>query len=98
MDLTVAARLCEPGKRQRDVYFPLSGCISLAASVAGHPPMDVVLIGSEGMLGLQLELGIGNHVPMLGTVKCAGRALRTPAARLRRHVSVGPGCRRSGSG
>lgn len=95
VDLTVGARLCEPGKRQHNVYFPLSGCVSLAASVANHPAMDLALIGSEGMLGLQLGLGIGNDVPMLGTVKCAGRALRMPAARFRRHLSGGAGLSRA---
>lgn len=95
VDLTSGAVLCEPGKPQREVYFPLSGCISLAASVAGHPPMDMALIGSEGMLGLHLELGIGNDVPMLGIVKCAGSALRMPAARFRGQLPQNPGLSRA---
>lgn len=95
VELSVGAVLCDPAERQRDVYFPLSGCISLAASVSGHPPMDMVLIGSEGMLGLQLELGMGNDVPMLGVVKCAGSALRMPAARLRRQLALNPSLARA---
>lgn len=35
-----------------------SGFISLVAKVRGHPPLDMGLIGSEGMLGVTLVLDV----------------------------------------
>lgn len=87
--------LCRPGKPLRDACFPLSGCLALAASVGSHPPLDMAMVGSEGMLGLSLALGIGSDVPMLGTVKCPGRALRLPAAGLRQELERSPGLARA---
>lgn len=95
VELVSGALLCQPGKPLRDAYFPLSGCLSLAAVVGRHPPLDMVLVGSEGMLGLSLALGIGRDAPMLGMVKCPGRALRMPEAQLRRELARSPGLARA---
>lgn len=95
VDLVPGNLLCQPGSPLRDACFPLSGCIALATSVGGHPPLDMALVGSEGMLGLSLALGVGGEVPMLGIVKCPGQALRMPAARFRRELAASPGLARA---
>jgi hypothetical protein len=95
VELVFGNMLCQPGTPLRDACFPLTGCIGLAAAVNGHPPLDMALVGSEGMLGLSLALGIGSNVPMLGIVKCPGHALRMPAARFRRELAQSPGLARA---
>jgi hypothetical protein len=51
--------LCDYGKPIRHVHFPLTGFISLVATVGGHRPIEMGMIGNEGMLGATLTLGIG---------------------------------------
>ncbi|GAB2664038.1 Crp/Fnr family transcriptional regulator [Arenimonas aestuarii] len=94
-ELAFGVTLFRPGETLHEAIFPLSACVSLAASVDGHPPLDMVLVGSEGMLGLSLALGKGPDVPMLGIVKCPGSALRLPADWLRREIPNSPGLARA---
>ena len=57
VELEFGTLLCEPEQTLRQVYFPLSGFISLVATVAGHPPLEMGMIGNEGMHGATLVLG-----------------------------------------
>lgn len=93
-ELVPGAVLCQPGKPIRHAYFPLSGCVSQVATVSGHPPFELGLTGSEGMLGLTLVLGVAN-APLQAVVEAAGVALRMPAASLRRCLDESPGLRRA---
>lgn len=89
VNLVFGVILCEPGQPFRHVYFPLSGFVSLVASVAGHQPLELGLIGNEGMLGVTLALGV-NAAPMRAVVQSAGTALRMSAAQLRRELRDSP--------
>jgi len=90
VDLDFADVLCQPGEASSHVYFPLTSCISLVASVDGHPPLEMDLIGSEGMLGLSEGLGVAQDVPLMALVKCPGSALRMSASRFRKELRNGP--------
>lgn len=79
--------LCEPRQRIRYAYFPLRGFISLVAIVGGHRPLEMGLIGSEGMLGASLGLGVGT-APLRAVVQGQGTALRVTAAELRRQLRL----------
>jgi CRP-like cAMP-binding protein len=83
VDLVFGTVLCEPDEPCRYVYFPLTGFISMMEAMGGHPPLEVRLIGNEGMLGATLVLGV-NAVPLLAVVQGTGTALRMTAAQLRR--------------
>jgi hypothetical protein len=93
VDLVFGAILCEPDRPYRDVYFPLAGFISLVESVHGHPPLDMALIGNEGMLGATLVLGMST-VPLRAVVQGAGSAWRMPASQLRRELAGSADLRR----
>ncbi len=82
VELVFGQTLCEPDRPYRHVYFPLSGCISLVAAVAGHLPLELGMIGREGVLGATLVLDIG-VAPVCATVQGEGTALRLSVARLR---------------
>jgi len=82
VNLSFGTILCEPGERITHVHFPLTGFISLVATVEGHPPLEMGLIGNEGMLGATLALGVAD-APLRGVVQGAGTALRMTVAQFR---------------
>ena len=81
--------LCEPRQRIQYAYFPLRGFISLVAIVGAHHPLEMGLVGSEGMLGASLGLGVGT-APLRAIVQGQGTALRVTAAELRRQLRLSP--------
>ncbi|MDT8438873.1 MAG: Crp/Fnr family transcriptional regulator [Wenzhouxiangellaceae bacterium] len=60
-------------------YFPLSGFASLVIKVVGHKPLELHLIGNEGMLGAELALGSG-LAPHTSMVQGSGTVLRISAS------------------
>jgi CRP-like cAMP-binding protein len=94
VDLVLGAVLCEAGQPIVCVYFPLTGFISLVASVAGHPPLEMGLIGREGLLGVTLVLGV-NSAELRGVVQGAGTALRMTGPQVRRELKRSPALRRT---
>jgi CRP-like cAMP-binding protein len=92
IELEFGTILCEPEQTLRHVYFPLSGFISLLATVPKHPPLEMGMIGSEGMLGATLLLGV-KLAPLKAVVQGAGTALRMSAAQLRREIATRPALR-----
>jgi len=81
--------LCKRRDRYVHTYFPLTGFISLTASVAGHAPMEVGMIGNEGMLGASMVLG-GSEVPQDALVQGDGTALMLSAADTRALLATAP--------
>jgi CRP-like cAMP-binding protein len=75
------------------VYFPTEGFISSLTAEGDPPTLEVGLIGTEGMLGASLILGI-DTAPLRGLVQGKGIALRLSTARFRREVSSRAALRR----
>lgn len=75
INLVCGERLSEPDKPINHVYFPLDGFISLVTSLDGHQPLEIGLVGNEGMLGATLKLGI-KTAPLRAVVQGSGTALR----------------------
>ncbi len=90
VELVFGDILCEPSQAFRHVYFPRTGFISRVTTLGGHQPLEMGLIGNEGMLGVTLVLGI-NAAPMRAVVQGAGAALRMTAAQFRRELRQSPG-------
>jgi CRP-like cAMP-binding protein len=74
--------LCDTTKPISHVHFPLTGFISLVAAVSGHRPIEMGMIGNEGMLGAALQIG-ASVAPLEAVVQGAGSALSMPAAQFR---------------
>ena len=72
--------LHEPASRIRHAYFPTGSIISLMLPVEGGSQLEVGLVGSEGMLGTPLILGVAAS-PLCALVEGAGGAWRIPAGR-----------------
>ena len=67
--------LCRAGAPTGHVYFPVEGSVSLMTRTAGEGSLQVGLVGREGMVGVQVALGV-NAAPLLAQVQDPGRAWR----------------------
>jgi CRP-like cAMP-binding protein len=85
--------LNEPGDRIRHVYFPNNGLISLLAPVDGHASVEVGMVGSEGMAGIPLFLGV-NVSPVRMLVQGSGTATRMKAMSFRNEIKRSPALQR----
>jgi CRP-like cAMP-binding protein len=81
--------LCEADRPFEYAYFPVTGFISLVAQVKAHKPLEMNIIGNEGMLGATLSLGI-SKAPLRAVVQGSGSALRISAKDLLHQLSIAP--------
>jgi len=89
VELAFAEVLYTPGQRLLHVYFPLTAFISLVMPIDRSASLEVVLIGSEGMFGIPLVLGV-KASPVRAMVQGAGSALRMPAEVFARTLESNP--------
>ncbi|MBB2497504.1 Crp/Fnr family transcriptional regulator [Aquipseudomonas ullengensis] len=89
VELLFGNTLCEPGQTYDYLYFPLDGFISLVTTLGPHRPLELCLIGNEGMLGATLVLGL-DVAPNRAVVQGSGRALRISTARLGQALRESP--------
>lgn len=85
VELVFGNILCEPGETIRHVYFPTDSFISLVTPIDGHSSLEVALVGSEGMYGIPLMLGV-DVSPLHAVVQGSGNAWRMDAERFRREL------------
>jgi CRP-like cAMP-binding protein len=78
--------LYESQSRIRHVYFPNDCFVSMLTGVDGDRSAEVGLIGSEGMIGLPVALGIAVS-PFRAVVQGGGTAMRMTIADFRREFS-----------
>jgi hypothetical protein len=93
IELASSEVLHEAGTLQRHVYFPTSGFISMVTPLDSCAGLEVVLVGSEGMVGVSVLLGVAVS-PLHHLVQGSGTALRMSAASFRRQLERGPALRR----
>jgi CRP-like cAMP-binding protein len=78
----------------RHVYFPTGSILSLMTSSKDSPVLEVGMVGSEGMLGLQVVLAAGS-VPLQASVRGPGTAWRIAAEPFNRELAGSPALRQS---
>lgn len=93
VELLPAKVLCEPGNATHHIYFPTAGFISLIGLNEGTPDLEIGMVGSEGMLGAQVALGVPT-APLRALVQGAGEAWRIGAAAFRRELALSSALRR----
>lgn len=89
LELSPGSVLCEIDQPLAHAHFPTFGFISLVVVLPGHPPLAMGLVGSEGMLGSNLLLGV-ECPTMRATVLGAGSSLRVSAADLNSLIADSP--------
>jgi len=86
VELAFGQILYESQARIRHVYFPNDCFVSMLTGVDGDRSAEVGLIGSEGMIGLPVALGIAVS-PFRAVVQGGGTAMRMTIADFRREFS-----------
>jgi CRP-like cAMP-binding protein len=92
--LRLAEVLYEPGLPTTHVYFPVEGFVSLVATVDHHTGLEVGMVGREGLLGVQIALGV-SQAPLRALVQGPGHARRVSAAAFRRELARSVALQRS---
>jgi CRP-like cAMP-binding protein len=85
VELEFNTRLSEACSTMRFAYFPLTSFVSLVTVLEEHRPLEVGLIGNEGMLGATVALGTSTS-PLTTIVQGAGSALRVKICVLRKEI------------
>jgi CRP-like cAMP-binding protein len=80
--LPFAEVLYEPGALIKYVYFPNDSIVSLLAQVAERSTLEVGIVGSEGMAGISVFMGVETS-RYRGIVQGEGTAMRMNAGALR---------------
>lgn len=94
VELATGDVVSEAGRPFRHVYFPLNALITAVSTVENHPPLEIAMIGNEGMLGSTLALGLSNAV-LDAYVRGPGTALRLSATLFREGLIGWPGLQRT---
>lgn len=89
VELPFGQVLCEPRQAFGHAFFPLTGFISLVSTLHDRQPLELGLIGNEGMLGATLALGL-DAAPVRAVVHGSGIALRLRVPELRRQFLSSP--------
>ena len=90
--LVLSDVVCEAGATAAHVLFPVDGFISLVTEVPGHGGLEVGMAGREGLLGVQLALGVA-AAPMRAVVQGQGAAWRMARAPFLRELDASPALR-----
>jgi len=73
----------------RHVYFPTGAVIGLFATLEREPSVEVALVGHEGLVGVQVALGV-HSAPLTALVQEGGTALRLDAEDFRERLVASP--------
>jgi PAS domain S-box-containing protein len=93
VSLTFGDVLYEPGDSIHYIYFPTDCLISLLTQVEDHMALEVGLVGSEGMVGIPLALGVGTS-SVRALVQGTGVAMRMEAGRFQLEFKQSPSLQR----
>jgi hypothetical protein len=85
--------LYESQSQIREVYFPNDCFVSMLTTVDDDKAAEVGLIGSEGMIGVPMALGVAVS-PFRAVVQGEGTAMRMTTADFRRHFSTSAALKR----
>lgn len=89
VELEFGQLLCETNQRYRYLYFPLTSFISSIAIPESDQPLELGLIGNEGVLGASAVLGVV-EAPLRAVVQGSGSALRIPITVFQRNLPLYP--------
>ena len=91
--LALGSVLYEPGSKMDDVYFPISGVVSLLHTLKDGHSTELAVVGNDGCIGIALLLG-GETTPSRAVVQIEGYAYRIRSSALVAEFRKGGGISR----
>lgn len=88
VELPRGAILYRANQRIEHVYFPQDAVVAMVDTMANGRTVEVGIIGSEGLVGINIFLG-GVTTPDKAVVQIPGGALRMSSRELRREIRFG---------
>jgi CRP-like cAMP-binding protein len=88
-ELILAAEIHDPGDMAEHVYFPISGLISVVATMNDGASVEIGVAGREGMFGVAAILG-DDTPSQRAMVQLPGSALRLKTPRFRQEMKADP--------
>jgi CRP-like cAMP-binding protein len=82
VELELGQALYEPGRPQRQVYFPTTAVVSLLYALADGTSAQIAVVGREGLIGVSLFMG-GETTTSGAVVQSAGYAYRLKSGLLK---------------
>jgi hypothetical protein len=73
IELSLTQPICMVDKPTTHIFFPINCFISITQKIDHYPPIEVGMIGREGLLGAEIALGV-NANPFSALVQGAGSA------------------------
>src|SRR5689334_749113 len=83
IELAAGTRLCQPGRRDSEIYFPIDCVISFIGDTDEGESIEVWAAGNEGAAGISAMFSDGK--PFRAVVQIPGQAIVSNAAVLQRH-------------
>ena len=68
--LTLGEVIYEPDTQMRHVYFPTNSIVSLLCVMENGSSAEIAVVGNEGIVGVSLFMGGGNHAEPGCCAKC----------------------------
>lgn len=62
IQINLSQVICSAEETQEYLYFPVDGFFSLVQRIDDHPPLEIGMIGREGILGSEIILGMKNNL------------------------------------
>lgn len=73
VELNLSQKICIAGELTTHIFFPINCFISITQSIDHYPPIEIGMIGREGLLGAEAALGVSAN-PFGALVQGAGSA------------------------
>lgn len=93
--ISFGERLAHKDLPIRHVFLPLTGFVSLIIILDGHRPLELNIIGREGMLGSEIILG-ARIATYTSVVQGSGTALRLSTSAFQKQLESSPALHRIG--
>jgi CRP-like cAMP-binding protein len=73
VELNLSQKICMVGEQTTHIFFPIDCFISITQGIDHYPPIEIGMIGREGLLGAETALGVSTN-PFGALVQGAGSA------------------------
>jgi len=89
VELNLSQIICKVGEITTHIFFPINCFISITQDIDHYPPIEIGMIGREGLLGAETALGVNSN-PFGALVQGAGSAWKIESQLLLNQIKNDP--------